>query len=196
MLPEYFGYLAIPISLISILIYITDIFSGKVKPNRVTWLFWGIAPLIATYIEYKSGVAVPFIVTTFMSGAGCIFVFFVAIFHKSAYWKITIFDIVCGIISGIAIVVWVITKDGIISLVFAILADLAAGIPTIIKSWKHSETETIAPYALGIFNVITTLCIIKDFSFVNISSPVYIALANSIIVLGIQKNNLKHSAFI
>ena len=189
MIPEYFAYITIPIALISIYLYIRDIFIGKVKPNKITWLFWGIAPLIGSYIGYKSGISLPLLATTFMSGFGCILVFLIAIFHKNAYWKITKFDIACGVISAITMVVWITTENAVLSLVFAILADLAAGIPTIMKSWKYSETETIAPYALGILNVFITFIVIKDLSFINFAFPAYLVITNSIVIMGIRSKN-------
>lgn len=189
MLPEYFAYITVPIGLISISMYIRDILRGIVKPNKVTWLFWGVAPIIGSYIGYKSGVHIPILATTFMSGFGCVLVFFVSIFHNNAYWKITLFDIACGIISLIAIILWITTKNGVISLLFAILGDLAAGIPTIIKSWNNSKTETSAPYALGILNVFITFLVIKDVSFINFAFPIYLVCANTIIIIGINKKS-------
>jgi hypothetical protein len=189
MIPEYFAYITILIALISISLYIRDILKGKVKPNKITWLFWGIAPIIGSYIGYESGVSLPLLATTFMSGFGCILVFIVAIFHKNAYWKITAFDIACGLISAVAMIIWLTTKNGTLALVFAILADLAAGIPTMIKSWKHSDTETLAPYALGILNVFITFLVIKDFSFINFAFPAYLVISNTIIILGIRSKN-------
>lgn len=162
---------------------------GKVKPNKITWFFWGVAPIIGSYIGYKSGISIPLLATTFMSGFGCILVFLVAIFHKNAYWKITSFDIACGIISAIAIVIWLMTKNAILSLSFAILADLAAGIPTMIKSWKYSDTETLTPYALGILNVFITFFVIEDLSFINFAFPTYLVISNSIIIMGIRRRN-------
>lgn len=145
MIPEYFAYLSIPIALLSISLYIKGIILGQVKPNRVTWIFWSIAPLIGSYFSYKSGVPIPYVLGVFMAGFGCLFVVFASFLTKNAYWETTKFDIACGIISAISIIIWITTKNGILSLSFAILADFFAGLPTMIKAWKHSDTETIAP---------------------------------------------------
>jgi len=190
MLPEYFAYLTILIGICSVYSYIKSMLSGKAKPNRVTWILWAVAPFVATYVGYKSGVALPVILTTFMVGFTSIPVIILSFFTKGAYWKTTTFDVICGILSVIAIIVWVTTKDGILSLVFAVLADLFAGIPTIIKSWRYSETENATSYAIGILNPITAFLIIKNFSFITLAFPLYVALANTIIILGIKKKYL------
>jgi len=191
MIPSYFAYLSIIFGLTGIFFYIKDIIYGKTRPNIISWIFWSIAPLVGIYISYKSGVSIPLLISTFMAGFPPLLVVIFSIFNKNFYSKISKFDIFCGIFSVIAIIFWVTTKNGILSLAFAILADLFASIPTIIKSWKYSETETATPYALGILNQIITFLIIINFSFVNCAFPIYFVMVNGIIILGIKKNIFK-----
>lgn len=193
MIPYYFAYFTVPISLIAIGLYIRDMIVGTVKPNRVSWLFWGIAPLLGSYIGYKSGVSIPLLLATFMSGAGCFLVLTVSFFNKNAYWETSGFDIMCGIISALSIIIWLATKNGVVSLSFAVLADLSAGIPTIIKSWKQSETESRLPYTLGVLTAFITILITDNFTFLNVIFPIYLISVNTIIVLGIQKGRMKHN---
>lgn len=188
MIPEYFAYFSILFSIIGSYYYIRDTIHGKTRPNRVTWIFWSLAPFVAVYIGYKSGVSLPLLASTFTAGFSPLLVVIASFFNKNSYWKITKFDILCGLLSFVAIIIWVATKNGIISLIFAILADLFAGIPTIIKSWKHSETETASPYTFGILNQLITFLIITNFSFQSYAFPLYIIICNTIIVLGIKKN--------
>jgi hypothetical protein len=188
MIPEYFAYITVITGLTASFLYVKDSIFGETKPNRVTWIFWAVAPLLGTYIGYKSGVALPFLVATFMAGFVSIPVVIASFFNKNAYWKTTRFDIGCGILSAIALIIWITTKNGVLSLLFAILADLFAGIPTMIKSWQHSETEgSIAPYSLGIFNQVITFLIIPSLSFLNFAFPLYLIVANTIIILGAKK---------
>jgi hypothetical protein len=190
MIPEYFAYLTIIFGLIGVWFYIKDTFLGKTRPNRVSWIFWTTAPLVGVFISYKSGVSIPILASTFMAGFGPLLVVLASFFNKNSYWKITKFDIGCGVLSAVAIIIWITTKDGVISLIFAILADLFAGLPTVIKSWKHSDTETIGPYLSGNLNSIITFFIIKDFSFLNLGFPIYLLVLNTIITLGIKRKSL------
>jgi hypothetical protein len=191
MLPIYLAYINIPIILFSISLYIRAIIKGQVKPNRVTWIFWSIAPIIGSYFSYKSGVPIPYVIGTFMAGFGCLFVVFTSFFTKDAYWKTTKFDIWCGVLSAISILIWVTTKNGVLSLSFAVLADFFAGLPTMIKSWNYSETETIAPYGLGALVQVITFFIIKDFSFLNLAFPLYIMCADVFIMIAIKRKLFK-----
>ena len=116
-----------------------------------------IAPFVGVYVGYKSGTSIPLLVSTFVGGFIPMLVLIASIFNKDSYWKTTKFDILCGVLSFVAIIIWLTTKNGALSISFAILADLFASIPTIIKSWRHSETENIAPFSFGTLNQIITL---------------------------------------
>lgn len=192
MIPEYFVYFSILFGVIGTFSYIKDTLYGKTRPNLVSWIFWTIAPFVGVYIAYQSGVSIPLLVSTFTAGFCPLLVVIFSFFNKNSYWKITKFDIFCGVLSFIAIIIWVITKNGVLSLLFAILADLFASIPTIIKSWQYSETESASPFSFGILNQIITFLIMTNFSFMNYAFPVYFVLVNITIILGIKKNSFKY----
>jgi hypothetical protein len=187
MLPQYVAYVSILTGIAGAFFYIKDTYLGNTRPNRVTWIFWAIAPMVGVYIAYQSGVAFPLLISTFMAGFNPVLVIIASFFNKHAYWKTTLFDMGCGLLSAIAIIVWITTKNGVVSLTFAILADFFAGVPTIIKSWKYSDTESIGPYLSGIVNQIITFLIITNFTFLNYSFPLYLIVANGAIMLGIKK---------
>ncbi len=195
MIPEYFAYLTIFIGFLGVFFYIKDTFLGKTRPNRISWIFWTIAPMVGVYVAYKSGVSVSLLISTFMAGFGPLLVVIASFFNKNAYWKITKFDIGCGVLSAVAIIIWITTKDGAISLLFSIFADLFAGLPTVFKSWKHSDTETVGPYLAGNINSIITLFIIKDFTFLNLGFPLYLLILNTIITIGIKRKYLSKLFF-
>lgn len=191
MFPEYFAYLTIIFGLWGIFYYLKDIIYGQTRPNIISWIFWSMAPLVGVYINYKSGISIPLLASTFMAGFGPLIVVIFLFFNKKFYSQISKFDILCGVLSFIAIIIWITTKNGILSLSFAILADLFASIPTIIKSWKENAGEHIAPYAFGILNQIITFLIIANFIFLNLAFPIYLILINMIIISGVKKRILK-----
>lgn len=190
MIPDYISYITIPIGLIGIYLYIKEIILGKTRPNIVTWIFWSIAPLVGVFINYKSGVSISLLASTFIAGFGPLLVVLFSIFNKNSYYIITKFDILCGILSVLSIILWITTKNVILSLSFAIFADFTAGLPTIIKSWTHSDTESHAPYSIGILNQIITFLVITDFSYINTAFPIYFVIANGVIILGIYHKKI------
>jgi hypothetical protein len=190
MLPYYISYITIVLGLVGAVSYIREIIKGKTRPNIVTWILWSIAPLVGVYINYKSGIPLPLLFSTFIAGFSPLLVVIASFIKNNAYWKITKFDILCGAFSVIAMLLWVTTKNSILSLSFAVIADLVAGIPTLRKSWTHSDTESHGPYSMGIINQIITFLIIKDFSYLNIAFPIYFVLINGSIILGIYRKKI------
>ena len=47
--------------------YLIDTVRGKIKPNKVSWFLWSLAPLIAFAAEVKQGVGIQSL-TTFIVG--------------------------------------------------------------------------------------------------------------------------------
>jgi len=153
--------------------YAKDTFNGKTKPNRVTWFLWALAPLIAFFAEINKGVGLASLMT-FMVGFGPLMVFVVSFLNKKSVWKICKLDIACGILSVFGLILWFITQEGNLAIVFAILADLFAGIPTIIKSYREPETESYLVFLFSVISATITLLAIKNWNFANYGFPMYI----------------------
>ena len=182
MIPEKFIYIGISISLIGIFFYIKDIISGDTKPNRVSWFFWMLAPFVGAYLQFKAGAGLS-VLAILISGIGPLLVLIASfIWNKNSYWKITVFDILCGLFALVALVIYIFTNKFAISIAFAILSDLLAGIPTLIKSWKFPETETGFEYICSVLNALIGISVIKNWSFSIYSFGVYLVIFNLTIV--------------
>jgi len=186
---EYLVFLGAIVQMIGVVAYGRDVIKGKAKPNRVTWLLWSIAPLIATFAALSSGVKWS-VLPVFMSGFGPLIIFGISFINKKSYWKLTAFDYFCGVFSILALVFWLVTKQAEIAIVFAMLSDLFAAIPTIIKAWKYPETETLAPYLAGLFGIFSCLGIIKMWTFCELAFPVYLLILNLILVFVITRKKI------
>lgn len=189
MLPEQIGYITIVIGLTGATFYIRDMIKGGTKPNKVTWFIWSLAPMIGAFLQFKSGGGLSAI-PIFMAGFASFLVFLFSFFYKNSYWKIGTLDIVCGVLSLTALIFWIITRNSAISIMFAILSDGLAYIPTLIKSWKYPETETSAIYFLGIVNYILGLLIIKDWHFSVYIFGIYLIIMNSVTLTLIHRKKI------
>ncbi len=189
MLPENIIFVGFFLSLFGCFWYIKNIFSGNTKPNLVSWFMWMLGPFIGTFFQLKAGAGLS-VLPVFMSGFGPLLVVIFSIWNKDAYWKITRFDVMCGIFSFLALMIYVFTHNLGISILFAIISDLLAAIPTFIKSWKFPETETSAPYFTGIFGSILGLLIIKNWIFPIYSFGVYLIILNTALVFCIYRKKL------
>jgi len=164
--------------------YASKVIKGSVKPNKVTWLMWSIAPLIATMAAISDGVRLS-VLPVFMSGFTPLLIFATAMFSKKAYWKLSKFDISCGILSLFALIIWYITKDPNLAIIFAITSDALAAIPTITKSWNFPETESGVVSMGGLFSVSTSFFAITSWNFSSLAFPIYLITLHITILFSI-----------
>lgn len=162
--------------------YLIKTLKGEVKPNKVTYILWALAPLIAFSAQVKQGVGI-YSLITFGSGFFPLVIFLASFLNRKAYWKIGYFDLFCGGLSVLGLILWLITRTGNVAIFFGILADGLATLPTILKSYKYPETESSIPYFTAVINSILTLLTIKFFNFENSAFPIYFVIANLIIFI-------------
>lgn len=185
MINENFVILGVIIQFIGGLSYLIDTVKGKVQPNKVSWLLWCIAPLVAFAAELSQGVGIQSL-ATFITGFVPLLVFTASFFNKKAQWKLSRFDLICGTLSFVGIAIWYITKVGNVAIFFSILADGLAALPTIIKSYHEPESENDLVYLLGIVNAGIALLVINTWTFQNYGFPLYLFFIQVILVLLIR----------
>ena len=179
--------------------YIWDVARGKAKPNRITWLLWALAPLIAFVAELKQGVGLQSMVT-FTAGFGPLMILVASFLHKKSVWHITTFDIVCGVLSLLGLVLWLLTRHGNIAIIFSIFADCLAGVPTLVKAYKDPSSESPLVFMLAAVSSLLTLLTIDHWTFAMYGFPVYLFVICAVLVFfivtkvgeqrGIKKSDL------
>ena len=177
-LAHWLVVLSLMLSLSGAIVYIRDMFRGKSKPNLVTWGLWAFAPLIATGAALSVNADPWSTVRIFMSGFGPLLVFIFAFIVKQGYWKLSKFDYLCGVLSLIALVVWLMVGSPVIAILIAAVADLFATLPTVIKAWKYPETETLYTYFIGLFTASIVIPAIPIWNIENSAFQIYLLLAN------------------
>ena len=185
MLHSNFVIIGTLIGAIGSVAYVTDTVKGKVKPNRVSFLLWSIVPFIAFFAQIKQGVGLEALMT-FSTGFLPLMVFTASFVNKEAKWKLTWFDLVCGMLSLVGLALWMITKVANVAIFFSIVADGFAAIPTLVKSYKYPDTELAWPWMATVSGVILTLLTIPTFTFANGGFILYILVVNSLIFILVQ----------
>ncbi|MEK7625802.1 MAG: hypothetical protein AAB423_00395 [Patescibacteria group bacterium] len=173
MISENFIYVGAVLTLIGSLDYVINTLKGKTKPNRVTWFLWALAPLIAFGVQLDEGVGLVALMT-FMVGFGPLMVFIASFVNKKSYWKITKFDLICGLLSCLGLLLWLILQEGNVAIAMTILADGLAALPTVLKSYREPRTESYLAFLLSSINAIITLLAVKMWDFTHVGFPIYI----------------------
>ena len=188
MLNENFVILGFVIATLGGLKYLVETIQGRVKPNRVTFFIWALAPLIAFTAEIKQGVGIQSLMT-FGVGFGSLLIFIASFVNKKAQWKLGLFDFTCGVLSLMGILFWYITRSGNIAITFSIIADGLAALPTIVKSFRYPETENSWAYLTAAISASLTLLTIDSWDFAHYGFPVYI-LIGCLIIFSLVKFKL------
>ena len=130
-------------------------------------------PLVAFFAELGQHVGMQSLMTLAV-GVGPLIVFAASMVNRQAYWKFTPFDIVCGALSVLAVILWKLSGSGDLAIALSILADTLAGLPTALKAWKHPETEASSAFFFGTCSAAITLLTIKTWTFATYGFPAYI----------------------
>lgn len=185
MLPEQILYIGAALSFIGAIAYVIPTLRGEVKPNRVSWFLWSLAPLIAFASQVTQGVGLQSL-TTFAIGFSPLLVLAASFLNKKSVWKLGTLDYVCGALSLLGLFLWYLTKVGNIAISLSIVADALAYIPTMVKAYKAPETEDYKIYLFGSISGLLTLLTIKNWTFAAYGFPLYIFFINIPLVLLIR----------
>lgn len=177
MINQNFVFLGAVLNLIGSTNYCWNTLRGRTSPNRVTWFLWALAPMIAFAAMMQQGVGFRQSLMTFMVGFGPLLVFVCSFFNRKSVWKITRFDITCGALSILGLVVWMVTRTGNVAIFFSIVADGLALLPTLVKSINLPETESYIVFMNGCISAIITLLVIEKWDFQHIGFPLYICIS-------------------
>lgn len=173
MLPEYFAVIGAVIASFGGIYYLYETITGKSKPNRITWLLWGLLPMITFVAQRVQGVE-GLSWASFAAGFTPLLIVGASFLNKKAYWKTQPLDYILMVAAVLGIVLWFITKEPNIAILLVLIADLLASIPTIIKSFKHPETESWIAYAISSLGFGISILAIHVFNFENSAFVIYL----------------------
>jgi len=175
-----YGQIATTIITIAYLPYIFSIFQNKTSPNRTTWLVLFLIGII-TFIAYKEIGANATLGVALANVIGPFIIFILSLKFGEGWEDMS--DLKYLIFSLIAIILWQIYQSPFIGLIFNLLADSIAFIPTIQKSYFRPKSEDLLTWCLFAIGNIINLFAIEQWSFDIAIYPVYILIAEGIVFL-------------
>jgi hypothetical protein len=104
-----------------------------------------------------------------------------AYFNPLAYWEIKPRDYFLAAVAVFSMTLWYITKNPNLAIVFALLADFFASLPTIIKSYRFPDSEDWRPYALNSFGFLIGVLAVQNWTFAEYSFVLYFFLVTLLI---------------
>lgn len=157
MLDPNWVFLSAALGLVGSARYAFATWRGQARPNLVTWSLWAAAPLIGFFAQLDAGVGLP-AVPTLAAGLGPLIVVVSGSLTRHQPARVGAFDAVCGAVAVVALAVWLGLGHAPLAVLFAVVADGAAALPTIGKAWRDPGSENLLFYVLvGVGATITLL---------------------------------------
>jgi len=177
MLPEYFAIVGAIIGSLGGFYYLYETIVGKAQPNRITWLLWGIFPMVIFVAQRVQGID-SLSWASFAAGFVPFLIVAASFVNKKAYWKSERRDYYLMGAAVVGIILWAITGNPNLALLFALLADILAGIPTLIKSYSHPQSESWIAYSISTVGFGISLLSVQTYNFETAAFVAYLFLLN------------------
>jgi len=170
-MPEFktvISIIAVLLTFIGYIPYVRDTLSGKTTPH-VTAIAYGL--------QVSGGAGVGSWVTLVVVII-CFFIFILSL--RNGKKDITGSDTLFFILSFVALFLWLIAKQPILSVVLVSAIDMLGFVPTIRKSWNKPFSETLFSYELNTFRHGLSLLALQQYSIVTWLYPLTWTAANGL----------------
>ncbi len=175
---EIAGYLTGVLLIVGFIPYLLDIFRHKTKPERASWLIWGILGTIAFFSQLASGASWSLVLT----GVDTLIVLWIlGLSIKDGVGGFTKLDITSLILAGIGLIAWYFTHQPLTALLLVLFVDAIGVILTIIKTYNEPETETMFAWLMASLAGLLSAVAVGKLDLTLLLYPAYIFLANGLV---------------
>lgn len=156
--------------------YSIQIVRGSVKPHPYTWFVWSIVSGIVFFGQLVKGAGVGTLPT--LTAEAFTFIN-MGLAMKYGYRKIKPVDNIFLGVSLAGIITRPIVHDPTIAVITAVGVDVIAFAPTIRKTWKEPNSETLGLYALNVLRHICGLFALESYNIATTLHSVAMVVTNS-----------------
>jgi hypothetical protein len=190
-LKSLISLLVIILTFIGYVPYIRDIFKKKTQPHIFTWFTVSLTAFVAYALQVRGGAGVGALPMLVVSSI-CVFVFIVS--FKYGTKNITKLDIFFLILSILALFLWLVVNQPILSVVLITVSEIFGYIPTIRKSWNRPYSETLSLYQISFFRHTLAIFALQKLNILTVLYPAAWAVTNLFItvVLISRRNQIKN----
>ena len=179
---QAFGLFAGVLSLVMYIPYIRDIFRKTTKPERASWLIWSVLGGTAFFSQLAKG-ATDSLWLTGVQTLGVFLIFILSI--RYGVGGLVRRDIVALVAAGAGLILWYLTNEAAIALVFVIIIDAIGGALTVLKSYEDPGSETLITWLLSGTSGIFAALAVGSLNYILLAYPIYIVAINYAVVVAI-----------
>jgi hypothetical protein len=168
---------AIALTFIGYAPYFRDLLKGKTKPHLFSWFIWAIVTSIIYALQVSAGAGFGSLVTL----AVAVISFFIFILgFKNGNKNIKKIDVVFLVLALLAIPLWLLVKQPIISIILLSTIDMLGFAPTVRKSWNDPYSETLSLYAITTLRHGLSIIALEHYNIVTLLFPSTWVIANAL----------------
>lgn len=176
---EIIGLIAVILTFAGYVPYMRDTIRGKTKPHIYTWFIWGFVTSIAFALQVKAN-AGPGAYVTLAAATVCFFIFFLGLRQPKAERDITTGDKLFLTGSFIALGLWLLADQPLLSVILLSTIDMLGFIPTIRKSWSKPHEETLSSYATNTVRFGLAIIALNHYTIITALYPITWIVANGV----------------
>lgn len=173
------GIVAIILTFVGYVPYYRDILRGKTQPHVYSWFAWALLSMIIFGLQITHGAGLGSFVVL-MAGILCIGVFVLGL--KNGIRHITKMDTLFFASALVALCLWLLAKQPVLSSILVTLTDVLSFVPTVTKAWRLPHTETLSFYGLNTVRYLITIFSISSYGLVTSLDPVVVLISNAFMV--------------
>ena len=179
-LPAWWLSMAAAIRVVSGARYALGVLRGVARPNWMSWSLWGLTAMIA-FVAQLTGGAGDEALVTFVLGVTPLIVCALAVATGRAESGRVGLSVGCAVIAVAGIVLWQLTANPMLAVLFCIIADFFASLPTLVKACVDPSGEYPLPYLMSAVAMAVTLLTVQSWTFTVYGFPLYMLLINAAI---------------
>ncbi|MBC8093737.1 MAG: hypothetical protein H7Y15_17730 [Pseudonocardia sp.] len=141
--------------------YVRATWRGQAAPQRVTWTIWGLATVTVLLAQLGAGSPPQAWALTAVLAVLPIAVVLASLSNPDLGWAWTPTNIVCGVLGGVGLVVWMaLSSDPLWAVVLGSVVGTVAAVPTAVNAWQNPGQERHLPYITLAISAAATLAVI------------------------------------
>jgi hypothetical protein len=160
--------------------YIFDIVKGKTRPHAFTWFAVSLTAFVAYALQVTGGAGVGAWPMLIIAGV-CVLVFLLSLWRGTKDIKIS--DAILLVLSLVALFLWIVVKQPILSVLLITAAEILSFVPTIRKSWKDPYSETLSLYEISMVRHGLSILALEHINILTALYPAAWAVTNVVITV-------------
>lgn len=173
------GIIAGLLAIFAIVPYIKDVLHSTSRPNTVSFAIWELLLLISFLAQLSSGASWSILMLAGdLVGTGIIVILCLTGYGYRKYGRT---EWICLTLAILAIILWQVTNEPLLAIIFALIADLMAAIPTVVKTYRDPWSEAPTMWFIIAFAAILSLISTEIHNSPNMLFPAYLLCINGLV---------------